>query len=123
MAEAATSLDGLYLQDSWLKGLLMEGSSLKLRVDLHLTQNHPDHRPAKEGEWACYRSGWLEFRNCRELTLEQTGKTLPRALDGYDFGTFDHIAIRCDHFEIETEIFKLNFQADGVAVSLDEERK
>ena len=89
MTDHLAALDGLYLEDSYLLGLIAEGSRLRFRILFALTGDHPSYRPPLPQEQHCYRQGDIVVDDI--TILSQRGGTRPniiRDLNGtFDFGS------------------------------------
>ncbi|MEU6848409.1 hypothetical protein ABZ901_00460 [Actinacidiphila alni] len=74
------------LEDSYVLDIEARPGALALRLDLLLLPGHPEHRPPRPGERACFRNATLVFRDVRDL--HWTGQGTPPSRDAD--GTPDH---------------------------------
>ncbi|MET3528144.1 hypothetical protein [Phenylobacterium koreense] len=115
-----STLENIYLEDSYFLGMLAVGSDLKLRGLFALTGDHPDYAPPKPGEQHCYREGDIVISGLK-VTKWQAGAH-PTILVGpdteLDFGSIG-IGANDDGYWVETEWFEMSFQADSVKAVLD----
>jgi hypothetical protein len=113
------ALIGLYLEDSYFLGLLVSGSTLRIRGLFALTQDHEAYAAPASGEQHCYREGEIALTGV-QVTEWVAGKpTLLSEPDGsMDLGSLT-IGDRDGSYQISTEWFDMICRADGLNVTLD----
>ncbi|MEW2518943.1 hypothetical protein [Actinacidiphila alni] len=78
------------LEDSYVLDIEARPGVLTLRLDLLLLPGHPEHRPPRPGERACFRTATLVFRDVRDLHWTGQGRPPSRDPDGTpDHGCVD----------------------------------
>ena len=63
MATQSNIFTGLYLEDSYLLGIVVRGKELRLHAMFALTGDHPAYVPPMVGEQHCYREGELRWED------------------------------------------------------------
>ena len=118
----ATQLDrtqGLYLEDSYLLGIRVLGSQLRLTVLFALTKDHPSYRTPVMNEQHCYREG--EMRWDQVSIVRSRGKPSVFAATDPD-GTLDLGSLLYTEnegvYHIEADWLDLQFTAQSMEVVL-----
>jgi hypothetical protein len=119
MRKEPTALSGLYLEDSYFLGLLVSGTTFRVRGLFALTQDHEAYSPPTSGEQHCYREGEIALAGV-QVTEWAAGKpALLSDPDGsMDLGSLG-IGEREGHYQISTEWFDMICRADSLRVTLD----
>lgn len=86
MAGTLDIVAGLYLEDSYLLGIVVRGKQLQLHALFALTSDHPAYVKPEQGEQHCYREG--EFRWEDVKIISSQGRPRP-ALSADPDGTLD----------------------------------
>ena len=64
---------GVDLTQSFVLSWSVEGDTLCIELDLHLTPKHPFYEKPRPAEKVCIRPAVIEFPYCETLTLNGTG--------------------------------------------------
>jgi hypothetical protein len=119
MTDQLAALDDLYLEGSFLLGMIADGRQLRFCILFALTSDHPAHRPPPQ-EQHCYRRGEIVADGV--TILAQRPGPRPNILIDPD-GTFDFGSIelygRDANYLFVSEWIELEFLAESVTVELD----
>ncbi len=122
MTDRLTAFDHLYLEDSYLLGMMAEGRQLRFRILFALTGEHPSYRPPLPQEQHCYRRGDVIADGV--TILSQRGGALPYISSDPD-GTFDFGSVEFRGIDggyvFASEWLELEFKATSVSVALEPE--
>ncbi len=102
--EAIKALEDVYLEDSYVLGIVEANDKLVFNLSAVLTENHWQYQKPKPGERYCYSTGSLCFSNI--ATIEWNRKTFEAARsvdpDGsVDFGEIDSFLVCEDQYYLE----------------------
>lgn len=95
MTDSSTipGLEGIYLEDSWVVGIVARPGVFEMTADLVLSESHPAYEPPRPGEQYCYRRGVLRFERVSTLTWEGQGAAPAVDASGEeDYGSIDSLA-------------------------------
>lgn len=119
MQREPSALNGLYLDDSYFLGLLVIGTTIRVRALFALTQDHEAYAPPRAGEQHCYREGEISFLEV-EVTDWKAGRpSISIDPDGsLDLGGI-RIDQRADSYRVSTDWFDMTCRSNGLSVALD----
>jgi hypothetical protein len=113
--------DGLYLEDSFFIEFRHTGNAISLGLEFHLTKEHPSWSPPLEGEWGCYKRGWMHFAGVTKVKLAPSNSIPAIDADGeHDFGTLDVVKIEGSDFLIESSWGVIQMAATKVQIEFEE---
>lgn len=118
--EALKGFDSVYLEDSWILGILAEPGSVKFDVDLVLQETHPEYRTPSDGEQHCYRAAEVVFRKVRGLEWTGQGRVRP-AVDAtgvIDYGSFDEFDFEGDRFILQGDFGRIEIVGEAPEIRL-----
>jgi hypothetical protein len=87
------ALKDVYLEDSWVLGVVAQPGAVWFELDVVLRESHPQFEAPKPDEQYCYKRGRLMFRDVTELHWSGQGR--PPAVDSegdIDYGSIDELA-------------------------------
>jgi len=120
MTDQLAALDHLYLEDSYLLGMMADGGQLRFRILFALTGDHPSYRPPLPQEQHCYSRGDIIADGV--TILSQRSGTRPHIIsdpDGtFDFGSVEFRGMDGGYF-FASEWLELEFKAVSVRVELE----
>lgn len=118
MVTPSNIFPGLYLEDSYLLGIVVRGNELRLHALFALTGDHPAYVPPMAGEQHCYREGELQWEDVTIISSHglphpvvsaDPDGTLDLGSIGYSFDNHEH--------HVAADWIDIRFTAkDGVAV-------
>ncbi len=114
--------EGLYLDDSWVLSIEQSGDSLRIVIDLALSESHPEYRPPNPGEQYCYRKGSIDFEGI--VALSWTGGGRPPTVDPdgeIDFGSIDGFEQHGSKYSISGDFGDIDVDAGSATVHLFKE--
>ncbi|MBO0804804.1 MAG: hypothetical protein J2P25_17240 [Nocardiopsaceae bacterium] len=90
--ETLPTLDGVYLEDSYVLSIDETPHSLTFRLDAVLTPEHPLYHEPRPGEQYCYADGTLTFGSASQVEwIRRTGVRHRDANDEEDQGNIDYL--------------------------------
>jgi len=120
MTDPLQTLDQVYLEDSYLLGLVAEGRQLQFRILFALTGEHPSYQPPLPHEQHCYRRGDVIADDV--TILSQRGGAWPHIgsdPDGtFDFGSVEFRAMDGGYLFV-SEWLELEFKATSLRIELE----
>lgn len=109
----------LYLEDSFVLGLVEGSHDLCLSMELVLTPTHPDYRPPCRGTRHCYRAGAIRFAGVRSKQwLHRTFRPSADASGSVDYGSIDTFLFAAGVYYLEGIWGELRIEADSASVDL-----
>lgn len=100
-----TQLPGLahvYLQDSYVLGIVETPARLTFRLDAVLTPQHCAYHPPSPGDHHCYALAELTFIDATRIEwITRTGRRYTDATGTEDLGNIDILAVDGDTFLVE----------------------
>jgi hypothetical protein len=112
-------LKEIYLEDSWVLGIVAEPGEICFRVDFVLTERHPVYSRPKPDEQYCYRRGILVFEKVSKLVWTEQGSPPARDATGeIDFGNIDAMTFQDDAFELEGDWGSMKLTSASVRINL-----
>lgn len=119
MPTQSETMQGLYLEDSYLLGIAVSGGELRLSVLFALAGDHPAYVSPKPDEQHCYREGEIRWDQVRVVH----SRSLPSVFATADpDGTLDLGSIWYTESEgvhhVEADWFDLRFTAGSMKVVL-----
>lgn len=113
-------IEGVYLEDSYFLGFMVEGPSLRLNALFALTSKHAAYDAPNDGEAHCYRQGYLLIESPIQIETKP-GPTCPLMADpdgSFDLGGIELHERSAGGYLVVTEWFELSFFTDNLAVQV-----
>ena len=105
--------EDVYLEDSWVLGVVESADGLRLDLDLVLREQHPKRTPPKPDEMHCYVSAAVVFASPRHVEwTKQPDRPAGDASGELDWGNIDS-------FEWDGSSHALEGGWDAVIVEID----
>lgn len=117
--ETLAGLENLYLEDSYVLGIVAQPAILRRTMDLVLTKEHPRYESPGPGDQYCMRRGTIGFHAARRLTWTDQGA--PPATDAsgeIDYGNIDSFTHIEDVYRREGDFGRIEVEADAPAVMI-----
>ena len=90
-------LKHIYLEDSWVLGVIEKDNSIEFKLDAVLTEGHPEYHPPKPNEQYCYKRVILRLNNCSEVAwLERSFRRNTDASGEVDYGNIHYFNAEAD---------------------------
>lgn len=102
------TIDGVYLEDSYLLGVVAAGCDIHLPMLLAVLPEHPSYTGVGVGEQHCYLSGHMVL--FRPLSFEWKAEIGPisRDSDGsLDFGSIELHQLGSAEYRVESKLFQV----------------
>ncbi|WP_433159652.1 hypothetical protein [Kribbella sp. CA-247076] len=109
------------LEESFVLDVAAKPGSVKFRLEVVLTPDHPKYVAPGPDSYLCYRDGRLEFDGVTEL--EWTGQGAPPATDASgetDYGHIDTMTWDSGLYELTGDWGQMKIWAASAQVVLDE---
>ncbi|WP_144445624.1 hypothetical protein [Inquilinus limosus] len=123
MERSYDSLPGfehLYLEDSFVLGLIEGEQDLQFSMEFVLTRDHPDYHPPHKNERHCYRSGYILFEGIKSKQwLRRVFKPFHDPSGQKDYGNIDAFLCGSSGYFLEGDWGELRIEADAVCARLD----
>lgn len=95
------SLASYYLEDSYVLNIDFPTGELVFRLDLVLTEDHPDYHQPGPDEQYCYVDGSLIFKDVAHLEwVSKNFRTITDAAGEEDMGNIDFLKYSEDHWRV-----------------------
>jgi hypothetical protein len=95
-------LVGVYVEDSYVLGILESSEQVVFRLDAVLTPAHPAYRPPRPGEHYCYAHGSLVFPDVTDVAwLNRNSGHYVDASGAEDVGNVDNLTSDGGAFVVE----------------------
>lgn len=95
------SLTSYYLEDSYVLSIESDTGELVFRLDVVLTEDHPDYHEPSPDEQYCYADGSLIFKDVTSLEwVRKNFRTNTDAADEEDMGNIDSLKHSEDHWRV-----------------------
>jgi hypothetical protein len=108
-----------YFEDSYVLEVVATPGRLTFDMDLVLTSDHPEYRPAPANEQYCYRRGGIEFSGVTDLAWKGQGLQPAQDVTGQvDYGNIDSFLIEGDRYELAGDFGSISVTASGIDVRL-----
>lgn len=109
------TLSAVYLEDSWVLGIVDDTDTrqLRFRLEVVLTPKHPAYHPPKPGEQYCYAQGWLIFSDARVVWLQKSDSYAIDATGEKDHGNIDSLTRVHDHWHAEGSWGEVHIYTDA----------
>lgn len=119
MATQSRTIQGVYLEDSYLLGIAVSGRQFRLSVLFALTDEHPAYVAPLPGEQHCYRQGEIRWDQVRIVSSgAQSSFFVTADPDGtLDLGSVWYTRNEGVH-HVEADWFDIRFTAGGMEVVL-----
>lgn len=99
--ETLPTLEGVYLEDSYVLSVEGDPHSLTFRLEAVLTPEHPRYHEPHPGEQYCYALGTLTFASASQIEwISRTGASYRDANDEEDQGNIDYLETEPDGFHL-----------------------
>lgn len=100
--EQIECLRHIYLEDSFVLGLIETQSSIEFELEAVLTPEHPSFHPPKPKEQHCYKKFVLRLDGCSNVNWTRKSLTPTTDANGeVDFGNIDHFGVTEDLMHLE----------------------
>ncbi|WP_102868647.1 hypothetical protein [Pseudovibrio exalbescens] len=112
------ALEYLYLEDSYVLGIVSTDDTIEFKMEFVLIQDHPLYCDPQPGEQYCYKRGRLKFANIQNV--REFLRTNSRAIDAtgeVDFGNIDSFVSQKQRYVLEGEWGKLDIESDEPSVT------
>ena len=110
----------LYLEDSFVLGLIEGEQDLQFSMEFVLNPDHPDYSPPHKGERYCYRSGCIVFEGVKsKWWLLRVFRPFSDASGQKDYGNIDALLCGASGYFLEGDWGELRIEADAVWVRLN----
>ena len=109
----------LYLEDSWVLGVIAKPQVLQMTVDVVLLEGHPDYAPARPGEQYCYRRGTITFSPVTSLQWSGQLPPAPDVSGEPDYGSLDEFNRVDDEYVLEGNFGRLRVVSSPPVARLD----
>jgi len=119
MATQSDTIQGVYLEDSYVLGIAVSGRQLRLGVLFALTDDHPAYAAPIPGEQHCYREGEIRWDQVQIVSSRGRSSFFIAAdPDGtFDLGSVCYTRNEGVH-HVETDWFDVQFTAGDMEVVL-----
>lgn len=112
--------EGVYLEDSYILGLVAEGNNLRLPMEFALTIDHPHYAAPIAGEAHCFRKGSILIEEPKIMEWNAGTPSLARDAAGiFDFGRLELYRAGPTLFRVHTEWFDMTVDAKRLALVID----
>lgn len=115
-------LSAVYLEDSYVLGILEDDDRIMFDMEIVLTPDHPDYTPASEREQHCTRRGQLMFPGVTHRRWMLSGD--PPATDATgkpDYGNIDTFSATERGYHLSGDWGELDVKADLPTILWNEE--
>ena len=110
---------GVFLEDSYLLGMVAEGCDLRLKVLFALTVDHPAYGQPKPDEQHCYREGSILIQRPTVMRMQPGRPTILTDPDGsLDFGSVELHRQSPSRIRVVTEWFEATLATEQVILEL-----
>jgi hypothetical protein len=107
--------EAVYLEDSYLLGIAVSGSGLRLRVLFAMTRDFPGYETPLPGEQHCYREGEIVVDGLKISEWQAGRPSISTDPDGsQDLGDIA-VSVEAGGYRIGTDWFDMRFDAERVA--------
>lgn len=114
------ALRGFVLEESWVLTITCMPGLVEFNMELVLSRDHPQLRPARPGEAFDIRAGRLVFEGVDELIWSRQGSFPATDASGeVDWGHIDSLTWNDGRFDLEGDWGKMRLDARTVRVDLD----
>lgn len=110
----------VYLEDSFVLGVVASPGRLTFTIDAVLTPEHPHYQPPKQDEHHCYQRGVIVFERVGRLVWEGQGN--PPAVDAtgeIDYGSIDSMYAQGPLFSLSGEWGKIQVESHTPVLKLN----
>jgi hypothetical protein len=105
-------LEHLYLEDSFVLGLVERDDAIAFTVEAVLTEEHPRHRPPLPGERYCYARITLTFAGTTDVEwLERSPHVFTDPDGSQDLGGVDFLRWDGDRYDIAGDWGRVRFRS------------
>ena len=116
------AFDNILLEDTFVLSWHQASTSLTFNVLASLLQSHPEASPPARDEWACYRSGVIQFSGVSSvdgLLRQESVKPTTDPDGSVDYGCIDDLSlVRPGEYRIAGEFGVVTVAARGVSLVL-----
>ena len=92
----------IYLEDSFVLGLIEGQNSIEFKLKAVLTPEHPSYQPPKPNEQHCYKKFVLRLDGCSNVKwIRRSLRPITDASGDIDFGNIDHFGVANGLFLLE----------------------
>jgi hypothetical protein len=117
--EELSGFEHLYLEDSFVLGMVEGDRDLRLSMKLVLTPAHPGYQAPPKGTQHCYRVGTILFSGIRSKQwLHRTFRPSTDASSQVDYGSIDTFLSDAGVYVLEGDWGEVRIEADTVSVHL-----
>ena len=113
-------LEGIYLEDSYVLGLVIGLEKTVISLELVLDETHPEYREPLQGEQYCYRKGKIIFYDYSGVNLSNIRSVASLDASGErDFGNIDYLRMTGKDFDVGGEWGDLRIRKGILELELD----
>ena len=120
--DLTTDLSKVYLEDSYVLGVVENENSITFQMEVVLTERHPFYSSPKPSEQYCYKKGEITFPNTKEVNwILKLFKPSDDSSGEIDYGNIDSFVLEGGKYHlmgewgeilIESEIPILTFKTN-----------
>lgn len=115
--EQIECLKHIYLEDSFVLGLIEGENSIEFELEAVLTPEHPSYLPPKPNEQHCYKKFVLRLDGCSNVDwLRKSLRPTTDANGEVDYGNIDHFGIAEDQFHLEGDWGEVRLRCADVSL-------
>ena len=116
------AFENILLEDTFVFSWHQSADTLTFRVLASLMQSHPEASPPLDGEWACYRSGTIQFAGVSSvhgLSPQESVKPTTDPDGSVDYGCIDELLlVQPGEYRISGEFGVVEVAASDISLSL-----
>lgn len=115
--EQIECLRHIYLEDSFVLGLIEDQNSIEFELEAVLTPEHPSYLPPKPNEQHCYKKLVLSLRNCSNVNwIKKSLRPSTDANGDIDYGNIDHFSVTNDRLHLSGEWGEVRLNCPDVSL-------
>ena len=110
-------LRSIYLEDSFVLGLIEGQDSIEFELEAVLTKQHPSYHPPKPDEKHCYKRLVLRLGNCSNVNWVRKSLTPSTDANGaIDYGNIDHFSVMKDQLRLSGDWGEVQLDCSDVSL-------
>jgi hypothetical protein len=113
------ALKDIYLEDSYVLGIVESHTELRFLLDIVLTEEHSDYQPPMNEEQYCFRMGELIFKDIDTIRwIRRTIQAFQDADSQIDYGNIDVLYYEDGMYHVEGDWGAVEIAAGSVIVHM-----
>ena len=107
----------IYLEDSFVLGLIEDQNSIEFELEAVLTPEHPSYHPPKANEQHCYQKLVLRLGNCSNVNwIRKSLRPSTDAKGNIDYGNIDHFSVAKDQLHLSGEWGEVRLDCPDISI-------